>query len=163
MLFVFGWQVPVRFPAAWERNVQDLARPGVVAVAAAAGNEPLPPVGETMSAVPDGVLVIAGQERGEHVERALEQPLDEVVLPLDNALIRRQQAVGGIGEARVPNVGSRGRVVLRQVGVELAATRASESQISGYEVEPSDRLRTSFTVASRVGRPSACPAPPTPA
>lgn len=51
--------------------MEDLAGPGVVAVTSATGDEPVVPAGEPVPTVPESMLVVAGQERGQHVERGL--------------------------------------------------------------------------------------------
>lgn len=55
----------------WEGDLEDLAGSGVVAVASATGLEPVAPAGEPVPTVPESVLVVAGQERGQHVEGRL--------------------------------------------------------------------------------------------
>jgi hypothetical protein len=51
--------------------VQDLAGPEVLAFPAPAGDKPFVPAGEPVAAVTAGVLVVADQEGGHHVEGGL--------------------------------------------------------------------------------------------
>lgn len=69
VLLLFRGEVPV-VPAVGERDVADLARPAVVAGPAASGGEPVGPAAQARASVPQGVLVVAVQERFEPVQAA---------------------------------------------------------------------------------------------